>query len=117
VQSILRNLADISIELNKKFSIDSLHTMGTVTRIGASLHILYHQVTTPSLETISAKSLKCIILAIRPVLLCLFESKLQNNTTSPLSDAVVALLRVCVESAVHVLKIVQVLKEQTLIGT
>ena len=97
--------------------MDSLHSSGTVTRTGASLHMLYHQVSCghwqSSLGLISAQ---CIILAIRPVLLCLLENKLQSSTTSPLSDAVVALLRVCVESAVQVLKIVQALKTQTLVG-
>lgn len=117
VQSILQNLADISTELNQNFTMDSLYTTGTVTRIGASLHILYHQVCalTPFIYCVLTY-LKCIILAIRPVLLCLLENKLKSSTASPVSDAVVALLRVCVESSVQVLQIVQALKNQTIVG-
>lgn len=97
VQSILQNLADIYPEMNKRFKVD---LPGTVSREAASLHMLYNQ---------------CIIVAIRPLLLCLLENKLKSKHALSLSDAVVSLLKVCVESAVQVIKIIQTLKNQTLI--
>jgi hypothetical protein len=55
-------------------------------------------------------------LAIRPVLFSLLENKLARNATPNLSEAVIALLRVCVESAIKALKIINALKSETLLG-
>lgn len=65
---------------------------------------------------ISNKKIKCSILAIRPVLFYLLEKKLANNSTLTISDAVIGLLRVCVESALQILKIIEILRSHKLVG-
>ncbi|RDW61367.1 hypothetical protein BP5796_11259 [Coleophoma crateriformis] len=85
----------MKIELNQP--------MKPISRTPASLYLLYHQ---------------CSILAIRPILYFLLEKKLQNPKDDlDLSDAVVGLLRVCIESAFQVLNILKSLRSQRLLDT
>ncbi|KAG4440570.1 hypothetical protein IFR05_003937 [Cadophora sp. M221] len=58
----------------------------------------------------------CTILTIRPVLFFLLETKLSSRSAPlKLSDAVIGLLRVCVESALQVLKTVEGLRAHNLV--
>ncbi|KAK0101163.1 hypothetical protein ONS95_012857 [Cadophora gregata] len=101
VQSILRRLADTSIMLNTDMRIELQQPPNTLSRMAASLHLLQHQ---------------CTILTIRPVLFFLLETKLASRRTPlKLSDAVIGLLRVCVESALQVLKTVEGLRAHNLV--
>ncbi|PVH75748.1 hypothetical protein DL98DRAFT_592883 [Cadophora sp. DSE1049] len=96
VQSILRRLADTSIMLNTDMRIELQRSSNTISRVAASLHLLHHQ---------------CTILTIRPVLFFLLETKLASrHVPLKLSDAVIGLLRVCVESALQVLKTIEGLR-------
>ncbi|KAH7310012.1 fungal-specific transcription factor domain-containing protein [Rhexocercosporidium sp. MPI-PUGE-AT-0058] len=101
VQTILRRLADTSILLNTNMKIESQGSNNAISRVAASLHLLHHQ---------------CTILTIRPVLFFLLETKLSSgNAPLKLSDAVIGLLRVCVESALQVLKTVEGLRAHNLV--
>lgn len=101
VQSILRRLAETSIMLNTSMRIELQRSPNTISRVAASLHLLHHQ---------------CTILTIRPVLFFLLETKLASrNVPLKLSDAVIGLLRVCVESALQVLKTVEGLRVHNLV--
>ncbi|KAH6715061.1 fungal-specific transcription factor domain-containing protein [Leptodontidium sp. MPI-SDFR-AT-0119] len=102
VQSILRRLADTSIMLNTNMRIEPQRPTNIISRVAATLHLLHHQ---------------CTILTIRPVLFFLLETKL-NSRTSPLklSDAVIGLLRVGIESALQVLKTVEGLRAHNLVA-
>jgi hypothetical protein len=60
---------------------------------------------------------QCTILTVRPILFFLLETKLAMGPVPLiLSDAVIGLLRVCVESALQVLKIIEGLRLHNLIG-
>ncbi|RDW67041.1 hypothetical protein BP5796_09790 [Coleophoma crateriformis] len=101
IQSILHRLGETSTLLDKSVKIQFQNPMNIISREAASLHLLHHQ---------------CSILAIRPVLFYLFEAKVRSgNTTLTLSDAVIGLLRVCVESALQVLKIIDTLHSHKLV--
>ncbi|PBP24834.1 hypothetical protein BUE80_DR004218 [Diplocarpon rosae] len=102
VQTILKRLAETSIMLNANMRIELSRLTNTISRVAASLHLLHHQ---------------CTILTIRPVLFFLLETKLASrNVSLKLSDAVIGLLRVCVESALQVLRIVEGLRAHNLVG-
>ncbi|KAK2628739.1 hypothetical protein QTJ16_001842 [Diplocarpon rosae] len=101
VQTILKRLAETSIMLNANMRIELSRLTNTISRVAASLHLLHHQ---------------CTILTIRPVLFFLLETKLAScNVPLKLSDAVIGLLRVCVESALQVLRIVEGLRAHNLV--
>ncbi|CAL3966147.1 unnamed protein product [Diplocarpon coronariae] len=101
VQTILKRLAETSILLHANMRIELLRLANTISRVAASLHLLHHQ---------------CTILTIRPVIFFLLETKLANsNVPLKLSDAVIGLLRVCVESALQVLRIVEGLRAHNLV--
>ncbi|KAL3417228.1 hypothetical protein PVAG01_11228 [Phlyctema vagabunda] len=101
IQSILHRLAETSLLLNSSMKIELHRPMNTISREAASLHLLHHQ---------------CSILAIRPVLFFLFETKIRSrNNVLLLSDAVIGLLRVCIESSLQILKIVETLRLHKLV--
>ncbi|RDW77513.1 hypothetical protein BP6252_05566 [Coleophoma cylindrospora] len=103
IQAILKKLADTATLLNTNMKIELNQPMKPISRTPASLYLLHHQ---------------CSILAIRPILFFLLEKKLQNPKDDlVLSDAVVGLLRVCIESAFQVLNILKTLRSQRLLDT
>lgn len=101
VQTILSNLAETSMTLAGRLPIETQRPVDTLSRVAATLHLLSHQ---------------CIILAVRPVLFSLLSLKLSSRRPLQLSDPINALLRMCVESAFNILKIIFALKTQNLSG-
>ncbi|KAL1303722.1 hypothetical protein AAFC00_007069 [Neodothiora populina] len=99
VQVILANLAETSQMLAERLPIETQRPVDTLSRVAATLHLLSHQ---------------CIILAVRPVLYSLLSLKLNSSRPLQLPDTINALLRMCVESAFNVLKIIFALKSQNL---
>ncbi|KAL6416067.1 hypothetical protein AUP68_00278 [Ilyonectria robusta] len=95
VQSILSRLADTSVVLKEHLNLDIEQLNDPLSRDAATLHLLLHQ---PVLFSLLA-----------PVLSS--ESN-DRHSTSPLDS----LLRMCVESAINVLKIMFTLKNHTICG-
>lgn len=120
VQNILANLAETSITLTERLPIETQRPVDTLSRVAATLHILTHQVSqapeSRAFRRKSANTGQCIILAVRPVLFSLLSLKLSSSRPLRLSDPINALLRMCVESAFNILKIMFALKSQNLSG-
>ncbi|KAH7176872.1 hypothetical protein EDB81DRAFT_773708 [Dactylonectria macrodidyma] len=102
VKAILSRLADTLVVLREHLFLD-LHTPSQpLSRDAATLHLLLHQ---------------CVILTVRPVLFSLLKPLLSLNSeesSRPSSSSVESMLRMCVESAIHILKIMFTLKHQTM---
>lgn len=106
--------------LNTNMKIELQRPANGISRAAASLHLLQQQVT-PSQCAIGYSTdsniSQCTILTVRPILFFLLETKLATvSVPLVLSDAVIALLRVCVESALQVLKIIEGLRLHNLLG-
>ncbi|KAJ0422044.1 hypothetical protein BJY00DRAFT_311445 [Aspergillus carlsbadensis] len=104
IQSVLQKQAQTATRLNVCMKTDS-HLLGSVdgiSRAAANLYLLHHQIT---------------ILAIRPITYFLLEKRLSDERSSlQLSEAVIGLLRVCIESAQKILTIIESLRERKLLN-
>ncbi|KAH7142883.1 hypothetical protein B0J13DRAFT_636646 [Dactylonectria estremocensis] len=102
VKAILSRLAETLVVLRQHLFLD-LHTpTQPLSRDAATLYLLLHQ---------------CVILTVRPVLFSLLKPLLSMNseeTSRPSSSSLESMLRMCVESAIHILKIMFTLKHQTM---
>ncbi|RAH69953.1 fungal specific transcription factor domain-containing protein [Aspergillus aculeatinus CBS 121060] len=105
-QSVLRDIAKVTEQLNRSFDLYASGEMGGISRISAHLHLLEHQ---------------CIILTTRPLLYIFLQSKLGHSDPSLLdwlkSGTVHSLLHICLESAQQILRILSNLLEQGLLET
>ncbi|KAI8724101.1 Zn(2)-C6 fungal-type domain-containing protein [Fusarium sp. LHS14.1] len=102
VKSILSRLAETSSVLREHMYLDLQQSRESVNREAATLHLLLHQ---------------CVILTVRPVLFSLLKPLLSPDTPSssnpqPLTPAFESMLRMCIDSAIHILKIMSLLKHQ-----
>ncbi|KAM6532860.1 hypothetical protein FALCPG4_005906 [Fusarium falciforme] len=102
VKTILSRLAETSSVLREHLCLDLQQSRESVNREAATLHLLLHQ---------------CVILTVRPVLFSLLKPLLSPDTpsssnTQPLSPAFESMLRMCIDSAIHILKIMSLLKQQ-----
>ncbi|RMJ16260.1 hypothetical protein CDV36_004088 [Fusarium kuroshium] len=102
VKAILSRLAETSSVLRQHLCLDLQQTTESVNREAATLHLLLHQ---------------CVILTVRPVLFSLLKPLLSADTpassnTPPLSPAFESMLRMCIDSAIHILKIMSLLRHQ-----
>ncbi|KAJ4270545.1 hypothetical protein NW762_002233 [Fusarium torreyae] len=101
VKAILSRLADTYVVLREHLPLDVQQPNQPVSRESATLHLLLHQ---------------CVILTVRPVLFSLLKPLLAPNgpeTNTRLSSAPFeSMLRMCIESAVQILKIMSILKQQ-----
>ncbi|RAH48956.1 fungal specific transcription factor domain-containing protein [Aspergillus brunneoviolaceus CBS 621.78] len=106
-QSVLRDIAKVTEQLNRSFDLYANSEMGGISRISAHLHLLEHQ--------------QCIILTTRPLLYIFLQSKLGHSDPSLLdwlkSGTVHSLLHICLESAQQILRILSNLLEQGLLET
>ncbi|KAF4987970.1 hypothetical protein FDECE_15233 [Fusarium decemcellulare] len=101
VKAILSRLADTSVVLREHLCLDLQRPSHPVSREAATLHLLLHQ---------------CVILTVRPVLFSLLKPLLTpdgpegniRRSSAPFES----MLRMCIESAVHILKIMSILKHQ-----
>ncbi|KAJ5718839.1 uncharacterized protein N7483_009921 [Penicillium malachiteum] len=103
VQSVLQKQVKTSRKLNTKMKIEPNSPGDTVSRTAANLYLLHHQ---------------CSILAIRPVIYFLLKANLADqNSTLRLSGAVIGLVRICAESAIRILTIIESLRIHKLLNT
>ncbi|KAE8362447.1 fungal-specific transcription factor domain-containing protein [Aspergillus caelatus] len=105
-QSVLRDIAHVTEQLNNSFSLYTNGSMSGTSRISAHLYIFQHQ---------------CIILTTRPLLYIFLQSKLGLSDPALMdwlqAGTVQALLHICVESAQQILRILSNLLEQGLLET
>ncbi|PKY00984.1 hypothetical protein P168DRAFT_334887 [Aspergillus campestris IBT 28561] len=105
-QSVLRDIANVTVQLNASFDLYANGSMSGTSRISAHLHLLEHQ---------------CIILTTRPLLYIFLQSKLGQSDPALMewlqSATVKGLLHACVESAQQILRILSNLLEQGLLET
>ncbi|EXK27262.1 hypothetical protein FOMG_16085 [Fusarium oxysporum f. sp. melonis 26406] len=104
--AILRELAALGVELNSAPDL-KLDNQSPLSRVSATLNLCYHQ---------------CIVLATRPLLMCILRDKLEmsrhdNNTNCEIVEPVKALVRTCYDSAHKSLRILTTLQSQDLLGT
>ncbi|KAM0420771.1 hypothetical protein ACHAPT_011432 [Fusarium lateritium] len=102
VKAILSRLAETSSVLQEHLGLDPQRLSESVNREAATLHLLLHQ---------------CVILTVRPVLFSLLKPLLSPDTpsssnTQSSSSAFESMLRMCIDSAIHILKIMSLLKHQ-----
>ncbi|CVL08360.1 related to positive activator of transcription [Fusarium mangiferae] len=102
--SILRELAALGVELNSAPDL-KLDNQSPLSRVSATLNLCYHQ---------------CIVLATRPLLMCILRDKLEksrhdNNANAEIAEPVKALVRTCYDSAHKSLRILTTLQSQDLL--
>ncbi|KAM0512923.1 hypothetical protein ACHAPE_008428 [Trichoderma viride] len=102
-QEVLRNLAGLASDLEESFEFRFDHS-GPTSRVAATLNLYYHQ---------------CIVLATRPLLMCLIREMLENITAKrehrQLAAPIKALLKTSQESATKSLRILLSLQSQHLL--
>ncbi|PYI15800.1 hypothetical protein BO99DRAFT_341722 [Aspergillus violaceofuscus CBS 115571] len=105
-QSVLRDIAKVTEQMNRSFDLYANGEISGISRISAHLHLLEHQ---------------CIILTTRPLLYIFLQSKLGHSDPSLLdwlkTGTVHSLLHICLESAQQILRILSNLLEQGLLDT
>ncbi|KAL6884752.1 fungal-specific transcription factor domain-containing protein [Trichoderma evansii] len=102
--TILRELAALAVELNSSPGL-KLDSQSPVSRVSATLNLCYHQ---------------CIVLATRPLLMCLLRDKLEmsrraSDANCEIVEPIKALLRTCYDSAHKSLRILTTLQSQDLL--
>ncbi|WXC67653.1 hypothetical protein SNK03_013468 [Fusarium graminearum] len=102
--TILKELAALAAEWNSYPDL-KLDGQGPVSRVSATLNLCYHQ---------------CIVLATRPVLMCLLRDKLElgrreSRSTFEIAEPIKALLKACYDSAHKSLRILATLQTQDLL--
>ncbi|CAH0024899.1 unnamed protein product [Clonostachys rhizophaga] len=106
VQNMLRQLATLGEELNGSVELD-LNSSTPLSRVSATINLCYHQ---------------CIVLATRPLLMCLLRDKLEtrsrgDKTHREIVGPVKALLKASCDSATKSLRILSALYSQDLLET
>ncbi|KAF5603647.1 positive activator of transcription [Fusarium subglutinans] len=101
VKSILSRIAETYVILRQHLPLDVQLPSQPISRESATLHLLLHQ---------------CVILTVRPVLFSLLKPLLTSNAPIPdarhSSSPFESMLKMCIESAVQILKIMSILKQQ-----
>ncbi|RMJ09437.1 hypothetical protein CDV36_010928 [Fusarium kuroshium] len=105
IQSTVRELAELAAEMNATPEL-RLSSTEPISRVSATVNLCYHQ---------------CIVLAIRPLLVCLLRDKLDRRTRQDRQDGVIiepvkALLRTAYESAQKSLRVLTRLQSEDLLG-
>ncbi|KAF6798770.1 hypothetical protein CSOJ01_12659 [Colletotrichum sojae] len=103
VQEVLRDMAGLAPQLTAGFEF-KLNNSEPASRLSATLNLLYHQ---------------CVVLAIRPLLICLLQDVLarRENANKALAGPIRALLKTSSESASKSLRILSTLQSQHLLET
>ncbi|USP82132.1 Dicarboxylic amino acid permease [Curvularia clavata] len=119
IKDVLQKTANMLPDLSERFPLRSGRS-GSVSRVSATLNLCFHQVsTTPAIHADShAKSAKCIVLAARPILICLIKDVLvcrhgQHSIAHPIKTVLEAMSR----SAQTSLDILSTLQSQHLLET
>ncbi|KAF5251001.1 hypothetical protein FANTH_3865 [Fusarium anthophilum] len=105
--AILRELAALGAELNSAPDL-KLDSNSPLSRVSATLNLCYHQES------------HCIVLATRPLLICILRDKLEmsrhdTNANCEIAEPVKALVRTCYDSAHKSLRILTTLQSQDLL--
>jgi proline utilization trans-activator len=119
----LKATADITDQLNRSFALPATRSATGISRLSAHLHLLHHQVGTgaPLIHVRRLTKLyQCVVLAIRPLLFSLLKKRLDkpddvDSLISP-SSSTRALLHMGIESAQHIVAVLERLKAQSLLG-
>ncbi|KAI0198963.1 fungal-specific transcription factor domain-containing protein [Astrocystis sublimbata] len=106
VQRVLRSMAAMAPELEQAFEI-TLDGSVPISRVAATLNLYYHQ---------------CVVLATRPLLICLLRDSLEQQTAvyhtrRDISEPIKALLKTSQESAHKSLSILTAVESQQLLDT
>ncbi|KAI1291184.1 fungal-specific transcription factor domain-containing protein [Xylaria venustula] len=106
VQWVLRSMAAVALELEQMFEL-TLDGSRPISRVAATLNLYYHQ---------------CIVLATRPLLVCLLQTSLEERTSvgshrrkKDISEPIKALLKTTQESACKSLNILMAVRSQQLL--
>ncbi|ETS84551.1 hypothetical protein PFICI_02576 [Pestalotiopsis fici W106-1] len=104
MQGVLRSMAALVPELERAFEI-KLDSSRPISRVAATLNLYYHQ---------------CIVLATRPLLMCLLRNFLEQRNSEKVSrkevtEPIKALLKASRDSATKSLAILAVLQSQQLL--
>ncbi|KAI5459220.1 hypothetical protein BGZ63DRAFT_272938 [Mariannaea sp. PMI_226] len=104
-QSILRNLADLSRDLNSLISTHFQDSISKASRTATRLILGYHH---------------CVVLTTRPQIMCALHMHIEHATTQVsyginLSPPVASLIQACVDSAQTVLRTLKALADQDLL--
>ncbi|KAF4961305.1 hypothetical protein FGADI_323 [Fusarium gaditjirri] len=101
VKSILSRIAETYVVLRQHLPLDVQQPSQPISRESATLHLLLHQ---------------CVILTVRLVLFSLLKPLLAPNAPVPhsrhSSSPFESMLKICIDSAVQILKIMSILKQQ-----
>ncbi|KEF52456.1 uncharacterized protein A1O9_11697 [Exophiala aquamarina CBS 119918] len=103
-KNALKATAEVTSQLKSSFDLPATGAVAGISRLSAHLHLLHHQ---------------CVVLAIRPLLFSLLKKRLDRaddvqNLISP-SGSTRALLHMGIESAQHIVAVLERLKAQSLL--
>ncbi|KAK2776493.1 C6 transcription factor [Colletotrichum kahawae] len=103
VQEVLRDMARLAPQLTAGFEF-KLNNSEPASRVSATLNLCYHQ---------------CVVLATRPLLMCLLQDVLarQDRSQRNLASPIKALLKTSSDSATKSLRILSTLQSQHLLET
>ena len=122
IKNALKRLASINDERNNGFPLNLKKSLSSISRLSAYLHLFHHQVRNSLAIIFELEELmrppQCIILTIRPLLYALWQKRVETSAPVRVSSAgsVRSLLRVCVASAHEIMKILDALQAQSLLG-
>lgn len=121
MKSILSRIAETYVVLRQHLPLDVQQPGQPISRESATLHLLLHQVC--SLLSLLEPELiraQCVILTVRPVLFSLLKPLLALGAPVPnarhSSSPFESMLKMCIESAVQILMIMSILKQQMMCG-
>ncbi|KAK9802135.1 putative Fungal-specific transcription factor domain-containing protein [Seiridium cardinale] len=101
-KALLKDLAGLATELGQALPLKLDNPGQGVSRISASLHLLYHQ---------------CIVLATRPLMFCYLKMRFESATQldSPTQHRFGTIIQMCIESAQQIINILESLHSQGLL--
>lgn len=105
IEQVFSTMTNLAESFAGKFDFSLSHP-GEVSRIAATLHLIYYQ---------------CTIMATRPIMFALVQQRLTANNPGPrmvktVSEPVTVLLKTCIRAATTIIKILTKLQEQDLVG-
>lgn len=125
----LPGIAELTGTLQEDFPLVLGDAATGISRAAAHMHLLYHQVRSAGLgpcapgarqSGVLSNNSQCIILATRPLLFCLLKLRLDRGGPGgdpvPPSPAVQGLVQMCLDSCSQVIRILECLQHQELLG-
>lgn len=119
-KNALKSIADVTSALKRSFDLPTTGRHGGISRLAAHLHLLHDQVCSKPDSSTLTKFVKCIVLAIRPLLFSLLKLSLDHprkvQSIAANSNSARTLLQICLESSQHIIVVLDKLREQDLLG-